>query len=128
MQDYNKRNEDLNANGNRYLVAYTILSLLLIIVVLISGKSNGWIALIIFALGVECVFYLQNKIVAIRNEMKRMEDAEHVKDSFMANLSHEIRTPLNAICGMSEMLVSEGHTGKTGEALYNILAAVRRLE
>ena len=133
MQDYNKRNEDLNANGNRYLVAYTIISLLLIIVVLLSGKSNGWIALIICAFGAECAFYFQNKkmnvqITAMRNETKRMEEAEYVKDSFMANLSHEIRTPLNAICGMSEMLVSEGHTGKTGEALYNILTAGRRLE
>ena len=133
MQNYNKRNEDFGTNGSRYLVAYTIISLLLIIAVLIMGKTNGLIGLIICAFGAECVFYVQNKkmnsqIEAMRKEAKRMEEAEHVKDSFMANLSHEIRTPLNAICGMSEMLVSEGHTGKTGEALYNILTSGRRLE
>ena len=133
MQDYNRRNDDLNRNEQQYLMGYTIVSLLLIIAVLVTGRGSGWIVLIICAFAVECFIYWQNKRIKMQkitmeDEMRRMEKAEYLKDSFMANLSHEIRTPLNAICGMSEMLIAEGHTGKTGEALYNILTSGRRLE
>lgn len=36
--------------------------------------------------------------------MKKAEESDKLKSSFLANLSHEIRTPMNAIIGFSDLL------------------------
>jgi PAS domain S-box-containing protein len=49
------------------------------------------------------------------------EEANHLKDEFLATLSHELRTPLNAILGWSQMLQSrEMSEAETEKALKTI--------
>ena len=36
---------------------------------------------------------------------QRAEEAERIKQQFVATVSHELRTPLNMICGFIEMIV-----------------------
>jgi signal transduction histidine kinase/ActR/RegA family two-component response regulator len=43
---------------------------------------------------------------ALSEEKDRAEEANRVKDQFLALVSHELRTPLNAILGWSDMLCS----------------------
>ncbi|HSA07578.1 MAG TPA: ATP-binding protein [Candidatus Gastranaerophilales bacterium] len=40
----------------------------------------------------------------IRDQNKKILEADRIKNEFLANMSHELRTPLNAIIGFSEAL------------------------
>jgi signal transduction histidine kinase len=44
--------------------------------------------------------------VATERALERVEEANRMKDDFLATLSHELRTPLNAILGWTHMLRS----------------------
>jgi signal transduction histidine kinase/CheY-like chemotaxis protein len=52
--------------------------------------------------------FISNVLINIRN----MEEIEHHKMSFIANMSHEVRTPLNAIITMIEMLMNTNLNSK----------------
>jgi signal transduction histidine kinase len=49
-------------------------------------------------------------ITAQRQLARDAEEANRVKDEFLAMLSHELRTPLNAVLGYTRML-RDGHLG-----------------
>src|ERR1035437_1926021 len=49
----------------------------------------------------------QKKDAELKIALKREEDANYLKNAFLANLSHEIRTPLNGIIGFSSLLEAE---------------------
>lgn len=60
--------------------------------------------------------------------IETLQQAEHSKDEFMANVSHEIRTPLNTICGMSELSLREELPAEVRENLFDIQVAGRNLQ
>ncbi len=46
----------------------------------------------------------KQRVEALRREKQALEEADRLKDEFLATMSHEIRTPLNAVLGMAEIL------------------------
>ncbi len=44
----------------------------------------------------------------LKSAMKKVEESDKLKTSFLSNMSHEIRTPMNAIVGFSQLLASPG--------------------
>jgi PAS domain S-box-containing protein len=66
----------------------------------------------------------------LREQQRRVEEANRLKSEFLANMSHELRTPLNGIIGFAELM----HDGKVGpvaadhrEFLGDILTSARHL-
>ncbi|MEF0943431.1 response regulator [Rhizobium sp. BR 362] len=49
---------------------------------------------------------LETHVGLIEEKNKALEEADRMKDAFVANTSHELRTPLNGIIGISETLVA----------------------
>lgn len=70
---------------------------------------KGWFFIIITAI---LLYVLIHKDTIRRNHIEqelsaarqKAEEAEKLKNAFLANISHEIRTPLNGIIGFSELL------------------------
>jgi signal transduction histidine kinase/ActR/RegA family two-component response regulator len=56
------------------------------------------------------------------------EEANRLKDEFLATLSHELRTPLNAILGWVQMLQSEGLSPERVQHALDIIGRNARLQ
>ncbi len=59
--------------------------------------------------------------------IEELKVAERSKDDFLANVSHELRTPINAICGLSEIALSEATSQVVRDNLEDIKSAGRNL-
>lgn len=46
---------------------------------------------------------LKEQNVVLEMQKKQLDEASHLKSSFLSNMSHELRTPLNAIVGFTEL-------------------------
>jgi len=57
---------------------------------------------------------INQNVAAIEEKNAQLEEADRLKDTFLANTSHELRTPLNGIVGISETL-SAGAAGDLSE-------------
>lgn len=57
---------------------------------------------------------INQNVAAIEEKNVQLEEADRLKDTFLANTSHELRTPLNGIVGISETL-SAGAAGDLSE-------------
>jgi signal transduction histidine kinase len=73
---------------------------------------------------------LDQKVVELEAQNRRVQDVNRLKSEFLANMSHELRTPLNAIIGFAQLM----HDGKVGavsaqhqEYLGDILGSARHL-
>ena len=56
----------------------------------------------------------------MKDAQKHLQEAENIKDSFLANFSHEVRTPLNAIIGFSELMAETNSVEKKQEYMKYI--------
>lgn len=66
---------------------------------------------------------LEKHVGLIEEKNKALEEADRMKDAFVANTSHELRTPLNGIIGISETLVA-GVAGELTTAQRNQLQLI----
>jgi CheY-like chemotaxis protein len=58
----------------------------------------------------------------LRNQTVALDEANRLKDEFLATLSHELRTPLNAIVGWSHMLLECGLQGQPARRALEAIA------
>jgi signal transduction histidine kinase len=60
---------------------------------------------------------LNNRLsIAIQKE----QQAQLVKDQFIANVTHELRTPLNSIIGYTNLLLKKEHTTETSQWIHSM--------
>lgn len=48
-----------------------------------------------------------NSIIQLRKSLKKAEESNYLKNTFLGSMSHQIRTPLSGIMGFSDMLETE---------------------
>ena len=48
-----------------------------------------------------------NNIIELRKTLKKVEESNYLKNTFLGSMSHQIRTPLSGILGFSDMLETE---------------------
>ena len=67
---------------------------------------------------------LQEGILDIKGENRKIIKADKIKSDFLANVSHELRTPLNSIIGFSDLLGQE-FVGKLNKKQHEYVGDIR---
>ncbi len=70
---------------------------------------------------------LQQKMVELAEEKKRVESLARARTAFLAAMSHEFRTPMNAVLGFSELLLALRLDNKAHEYANSIRDSARGL-
>jgi signal transduction histidine kinase/CheY-like chemotaxis protein/HAMP domain-containing protein len=70
---------------------------------------------------------LKQKAEELEKERKKAVELSDIKSRFLANMSHELRTPLISILGLTELMLKEIHSEKSGKKLKVILRNGRKL-
>ncbi len=64
---------------------------------------------------------VQQRTADLKLALKKVEESDNFKSSFLANLSHEIRTPLNGILGFSKLLNDSNIPSETRKQYISII-------
>ena len=109
IEGYNKKGDSLSHLVNYFILAGSLVSLIILILVLFN-------------------YFLQTKVrkrtrdlqlqlelnTLITKELEKQkikaEESDKMKSAFLANMSHEIRTPMNGIMGFTELLKSHDYS------------------
>lgn len=78
------------------------------------------IAFAFFSYNIRIIRSLDSARETLRENAKRLEEADRMKSIFLASTSHEIRTPLNGILGMAELL-KRGELGQEQREQVSVL-------
>ncbi|MSP62371.1 MAG: HAMP domain-containing histidine kinase [Myxococcales bacterium] len=77
---------------------------------LAAGEERATAARLHHALMEDANAELQHRNERLEHAVRRLEELDKIKSSFLATVSHELRTPLTSVIGYSEMLL-EGLVG-----------------
>ena len=68
---------------------------------------------------------LESQVELIRKQNEELQQADKLKDEFLANTSHELRTPIHGIVGMAESMIA-GSAGELSESQRQQLSLIIR--
>ncbi|MFO6422390.1 response regulator [Motilimonas sp. KMU-193] len=68
---------------------------------------------------------LESQVELIQQQNEELQQADKLKDEFLANTSHELRTPIHGIVGMAESMIA-GSAGELTEAQRQQLSLIIR--
>lgn len=61
---------------------------------------------------------------SLRERTEALEQAENLKNKFLANISYELRSPLTSIRGFTEMMLSEKYSGDLNKKQKEYMSAI----
>ena len=70
----------------------------------------------------------QKKAEELKKAKEKAEEANRLKDQFLANISHEVRTPLNVIMGMLDLVLSTDLVQQQKEQLQMAAESASQLQ
>lgn len=68
---------------------------------------------------------LESQVELIQKQNEELQQADKLKDEFLANTSHELRTPIHGIVGMAESMIA-GSAGELSESQRQQLSLIIR--
>jgi len=91
-----------------------------------QGNVIGWVASIVDITDRKQAEADRERLLQTEQELRRVaEEANRLKDEFLAIMSHELRNPLNVILGYSELLVRMEKVAEVPE-LHRMAEAIKR--